>query len=614
MKKKTQNETKESEVNEMMKKRQNRGITLIALVVTIVVLIILATISINAVWGDDGLIKRAEQASQHQANAEASDNDAMGILDKYITDASKVEKEPRLQVVYTNEDAGKGAKIVKLSYSISTGEATAEQIEAKLEEIIGTTISDDEKAGLKAEADSLNLTYEEYLLEVIIQIELEEEITEESRIELKAEAESNGMTYQKYLEYLLEEYLGISFGEPLVSTEDLEQMVVELYYKEHGQEITFDEEMRESLTKTATSNGMTYREYLELMLERNGVDTSGVTTEVELGGTTIASANSEFIATRNGTYTVKTTAKNGMKTETQIEVTGIEEEKFSSIYETTATYTDASGATATIPAGFAVGTSEGINTIADGLVITDAVDEDGYSIGNEFVWIPVESDETFIRESFESTELDTTTYTEPYTSGYSDGNGTQETAEYNTMRTQVLKYNGFYIGRYEAGTTSSTLRTGETEAQQVVIKRGVVPYNYVTWGESMSDIGTNGAVYLSQNMYADSSSVTSTLCYGVQWDAMCRYIEDYTRTTSAKTGVDLTGRIEEDVSKNIYDLAGNCWEWTMETGNGQNRVLRGGYFFYYDPIAISFRIAGPWEGYWEDLDEGTSFRCTLYIK
>ena len=34
--------------------------------------------------GEDGLIQRAEQASQHQANAEASDSDAMDELDKYL--------------------------------------------------------------------------------------------------------------------------------------------------------------------------------------------------------------------------------------------------------------------------------------------------------------------------------------------------------------------------------------------------------------------------------------------------------------------------------------------------------------------------------------------------
>ena len=44
-------------------KKGNKGITLIALVVTIIILIILATVSINAVFGERGLIKRAEQSS-----------------------------------------------------------------------------------------------------------------------------------------------------------------------------------------------------------------------------------------------------------------------------------------------------------------------------------------------------------------------------------------------------------------------------------------------------------------------------------------------------------------------------------------------------------------------
>ena len=42
------------------RRKQNAGITLIALVVTIIVLIILATVTINMVLGDNGLIKQAE--------------------------------------------------------------------------------------------------------------------------------------------------------------------------------------------------------------------------------------------------------------------------------------------------------------------------------------------------------------------------------------------------------------------------------------------------------------------------------------------------------------------------------------------------------------------------
>ena len=67
--------------------RQEKAITLIALVVTIVVLIILATVSINAVMGDDGLIQKAEKASQMQANAEAVESEAIDELYKDLANA-----------------------------------------------------------------------------------------------------------------------------------------------------------------------------------------------------------------------------------------------------------------------------------------------------------------------------------------------------------------------------------------------------------------------------------------------------------------------------------------------------------------------------------------------
>ena len=46
--------------------------------------------------------------------------------------------------------------------------------------------------------------------------------------------------------------------------------------------------------------------------------------------------------------------------------------------------------TAIIPKGFAISNVKEEQTIANGLVITDKVNEQGNSIGNEFVWIPVE--------------------------------------------------------------------------------------------------------------------------------------------------------------------------------------------------------------------------------
>ncbi len=62
------------------KRQENKGITLIALVVTIVVLIILATVSINAVLGQNGIIKKAKQAKEMYSNSIAKDNEEMDRL------------------------------------------------------------------------------------------------------------------------------------------------------------------------------------------------------------------------------------------------------------------------------------------------------------------------------------------------------------------------------------------------------------------------------------------------------------------------------------------------------------------------------------------------------
>ncbi len=67
-------------------------------------------------------------------------------------------------------------------------------------------------------------------------------------------------------------------------------------------------------------------------------------------------------------------------------------EEFSTIYDETTPYKNESGETvAYIPAGFAVGISNEISSVEKGLVITDAVDSNGNSTGNEYVWVPVKN-------------------------------------------------------------------------------------------------------------------------------------------------------------------------------------------------------------------------------
>ncbi len=287
---------------------------------------------------------------------------------------------------------------------------------------------------------------------------------------------------------------------------------------------------------------------------------------------------------------------------------------------------DGNGGTVPLPSGFHyVG-----GDISTGLVISDkqndTLDASGTSMGNQFVWIPVSSEADLTRTNFDTTTGQPTTavstnYTEPYASGYST-----EEAEYTTMKTQVLKYGGFYIGRYEAGVNSTTLRTKVTTNQTVVCKKGVAPYNHLPWGKAMNDadsayipsstkynpdqVSTSGAVYLAKNFASQHNytSVTSTLTYGCQWDAMCRYIGDSQRKTPKKDAPELTGSVSTDVSKNIYDLAGNCYEWTMEANSTVHRVIRGGSYYSAGPVSHrSLSLPTNVDGYF-------SFRPTLYIK
>ena len=271
---------------------------------------------------------------------------------------------------------------------------------------------------------------------------------------------------------------------------------------------------------------------------------------------------------------------------------------------------DGNGGTVPLPNGFHYVGGD-INT---GLVISDKQNDtmtaSGTSMGNQFVWIPVSGEADLTRTEFDTTTGQPTTglstdHTEPCASGYST-----EASEYNTMQTQVLKYGGFYIGRFEAGVNSTTLRPDVTTAQTVVCKKRVAPYNNVPWEENTSDIGTNEAVYLAKNFASQHNytSVTSTLTYGCEWDAMCRYIGDAQRTTPKKSAPELTGSVEDDVSKNIYDLAGNCFEWTMEAYDTNIRDLRGGS--YSNAFPVSNRIySSPTSNY-----DNYSFRPTLYIK
>src|SRR5574344_2787025 len=66
-------------------KKQNQGVTLIALVITIIVLLILAGVSMNVIFGDNNLFEKAQQAKQETANAVANEQTQLNLMDNWIS-------------------------------------------------------------------------------------------------------------------------------------------------------------------------------------------------------------------------------------------------------------------------------------------------------------------------------------------------------------------------------------------------------------------------------------------------------------------------------------------------------------------------------------------------
>ena len=113
-----------------MKTKEIKGITLITLAITIVVLIILAGVSINAVMGDDGIIKKAHNSANLTKEAEVKEAINRTILEFYLTnDYETLEdflkakvKEGKIDSVTKNADGTLTVK--KENYSVTVENKT----------------------------------------------------------------------------------------------------------------------------------------------------------------------------------------------------------------------------------------------------------------------------------------------------------------------------------------------------------------------------------------------------------------------------------------------------------------------------------------------------------
>ena len=270
-----------------------------------------------------------------------------------------------------------------------------------------------------------------------------------------------------------------------------------------------------------------------------------------------------------------------------------------------------------------------------GLVIKD-------SSANEYVWVEVPKLATvyptaginiteFTDEEYTKIENDLHTYASTYRSGssasdtYNSNDTTGLTSsEYDTLKKKMLKSvyqnGGFYIGRYEAGTDNKRTNHASISGLTPKSQANKYPLNWVTCSEAQSlasKAGVNGH--------------SGSLMFGIQWDLVQKYIETKavaqgtaigtiqsqlkTNSTSwgnnnsslynitnenAKYSTDngstwlsspldktsankilLTTKASDAFTKqNIFDLAGNVWEWTLEYSSTASTpcTIRGGSY------------------------------------
>ena len=332
-------------------------------------------------------------------------------------------------------------------------------------------------------------------------------------------------------------------------------------------------------------------------------------------------------------------------------VTVTDLETFSEIYTETKKIQDSTGKEATIPAGFKVGTSETINKIDDGLVIEDEKGnqyvwvpvESAIANGTTYptstsstsTYKPMAIYQDNSTEYYQSLiynystsakslsyvatscKIGKSSYREPsLVTGAADGYtwdldsltsisgksadalyyksylkfssvteyGKYKNEEYKNMIDSIAEYKGFYVGRYEVSIDSETTKVAQSQSEKKVIDSS----NYANCGYNAiyyQDSNRN-----SSNPYYNSKSVTSSMIWNAQYDAMLNWLlqksdnkqnvfsatlgNHKTATTSDESGTNL-----DDITNNIFDLGGNIQEITQGSYSLVGYIRRGGAFY-----------------------------------
>ena len=313
-----------------------------------------------------------------------------------------------------------------------------------------------------------------------------------------------------------------------------------------------------------------------------------------------------YLPKKNNNKTVEQSKEKVLSTEKNIELVDAKENKI------------------VIPAGFKI-TGEA-TTVDKGIVIEDAtVDSNGNATptnGSQFVWVPVgkitKADGTETTITLGRYDFDGTTGAE---SAYSGSDFVEEDANapstlkniegksiaknITNFKNSVKANGGYYIGRYEARTT--TARNDEGNASTQITEKGTDQvYNYVTQKQAAEQ---------AQGMYA-SNNFTSDLMNSYAWDTAITFIQkctdktNYANQSSLNTSFLSTGTTNDNPC-NIFDMASNVPEWTTETSSISNMpcVGRGGYYYnsYY------FYTSSRNNGYTSNSGRDFGFRPLLYL-
>ena len=197
--------------------------------------------------------------------------------------------------------------------------------------------------------------------------------------------------------------------------------------------------------------------------------------------------------------------------------------------------------------------------------------------------------------------------------------------EFNNMVASVEKYGGFYIGRYE---------TGNINQDTPVIQKGNTNISSQTWYNMYKRC---------KNIKGANTNVETGMIWGNQWDrtlmwlietgsktkeqiaddstswgnyynATFEYVNSSGSTATKNEGSSTripTGSAEYTKANNIYDLAGNVRDWTMEAISTDLRVCRGGIYSYVgDDVPAGVRSYYSPAGSYDDY----GCRSALYIK